>query len=139
MRLIFDTSTLVGAALQIGSIPHRALATALATGQLCASAQTLTELQEVLRRPKFDRYLPIGMRKEFFDIVATAAVVYEVSAGDEAEIAPRCCDPKDDMFLVLALVCQADIIVSSDSDLLALDPWNETRILKPAAYLERHA
>jgi len=138
VRVVFDTSTLVGTALQIDSVPHRALGLALAAAQLCASAQTLTELQEVLRRPKFDRYQPFGTRKEFFDIVATAAVVYEVSADDEAAVKPRCRDPKDDMFLALASVCQADVIVSSDTDLLALDPWHETRILTPAAYLERH-
>lgn len=137
MRVVFDTSTLVGAVLQVGSVPHRALGLVLAAGQLCASAQTLTELQEVLRRPRFDRHLPLETRREFFDIVASAAVVYEVLADDEAAVDPRCRDPKDDMFLALARVCQADAIVSSDADLLALDPWHEVRILRPAAYLER--
>jgi uncharacterized protein len=138
VRVVFDTSSLVGAALQVGSLPHRALGVALAAGQLCASAQTLTELQQVLRRPKFDRYQPLGLRREFFDIVAAAAVIHEVSAADEAAVQPRCRDPKDDMFLALAQVCQGDVIVSSDADLIALDPWHEVRILRPAAFLEQY-
>ena len=138
-RVVVDTSTLVGAALQIGSVPYRALELVLAAGQLCASAQTLAELQQVLRCPKFDRYQPIAMRREFFDIVSAAAVVYDVSAADEAAVEPRCRDAKDDKFLALASVCKPDVIVSSDADLLVLDPWHEVRVLKPAAYLELHS
>jgi len=55
-RVVFDTSSLVGAALRLGSVPHRALAQALSAGDLCASAATLAELEQVLLRPKFDRY-----------------------------------------------------------------------------------
>jgi hypothetical protein len=35
-------------------------------------------------------------------------------------------------------VCQADVIVSSDDDLLVLDPWHTVRIMKPAACLDRY-
>ena len=138
LRVLFDTSSLVGAALQIGSVPHLALQHALAGTQLCASPATLNELQRVLRRPKFDRYQPVDARKEFFDIVARAAVVYEVSAEELAALTPRCRDPEDDKFLALAFACQADVIVSSDDDLLVLDPWHGVRIMKPAAYLDRY-
>ena len=138
LRVLFDTSSLVGAALQIGSVPHAALQHALAGAQLCASAPTLDELQRVLRRSKFDRYQPVASRREFFDIIARAAIVYEVSAEDEAAVKPRCRDPEDNKFLALASVCQADVIVSSDHDLLALDPWRKVRIMKPAEYLDRH-
>ena len=55
-RVVFDTSSLVGAALLIDSTPHRALAHALAADEVCASAETLAELKKVLLRPKFDRY-----------------------------------------------------------------------------------
>jgi putative PIN family toxin of toxin-antitoxin system len=138
LRVLFDTSSLVGAALQIGSVPHLALQHALATAQLCASPAALDELQRVLRRPKFDRYQPLGARREFFDIVARAAVMYEVSAEDAAAVSPLCRDAEDNKFLALASVCQADFIVSSDDDLLVLDPWRGVRIMKPADYLKRH-
>lgn len=138
LRVLIDTSSLVGAMLQPGSVPHAALLHALAAAQLCASAATLDELQRVLRRPKFDRYLPLELRKEFFDIVARAATVYEVTAQDDAAVTPRCRDPQDDKFLALALVCPADVIVASDRDLLALDPWHDSRIMTPAHYLQTY-
>jgi len=37
-------------------------------------------------------------------------------------INPPCRDPKDDQFLVLARVAEADALVSSDEDLLVLHP-----------------
>ena len=46
-----------------------------------------------------------------------------------------CRDPKDDKYLELALAAGADMIVSSDGDLLALHPWRGVRILRPAEYL----
>jgi predicted nucleic acid-binding protein len=38
-------------------------------------------------------------------------------------------------YLELALAASAGIIVSSDADLLDLDPWRGIRILKPAELL----
>lgn len=57
-RVVFDASALVSAALRVGSPPHRALAHALREGEVCVSSATLAELDEVLMRPKFDRYQP---------------------------------------------------------------------------------
>jgi predicted nucleic acid-binding protein len=45
-----------------------------------------------------------------------------------------CRDPKDDKYLELALAAGAEIIVSSDDDLLVLHPWRGARILRPADY-----
>ncbi len=46
-----------------------------------------------------------------------------------------CRDPKDNMYLELALASGAGTIVSSDGDLLVLHPWRSVRILRPADYL----
>ncbi len=52
-----------------------------------------------------------------------------------AVMQPRCPNPKDDKFLALAQVCQADILVSSDDDLLLLNPWRDAPVLTPAESL----
>ncbi|HEX6199820.1 MAG TPA: PIN domain-containing protein [Thermoanaerobaculia bacterium] len=64
-RLVFDTNTLISAALFESSTPGRALRRALRTGALLASPETLTELAEVLGREKLDRYLTQEEREEF--------------------------------------------------------------------------
>ena len=46
-----------------------------------------------------------------------------------------CRDAKDNKYLELALAAGADIIVSSDEDLLVLHPWRGVRILRPVEYL----
>jgi putative PIN family toxin of toxin-antitoxin system len=134
-RVVFDTSTLVGAALRVGSTPHQALRQAISQGQVCVSVATLSELEQVLLRPKFDRYQPRNVRRAFLDLVRTLAVQVTVSAADEANVVPACRDPKDNPFLALVLACAADVLVSSDADLRALHPWRGVPVLTPGAYL----
>ena len=136
-RVVFDTSTLVSAALRVGSVPHRALVQALAEGEVCASASTLAELESVLQRDKFDRYLSADLRAEFAAIVRRRASLFEVSKADLASVQPPCRDPKDHQFLALVHACDADVLVSSDADLLVLHPWHGVPILTPAAFLEQ--
>ena len=46
-----------------------------------------------------------------------------------------CRDMKDNKYLELALAAGASIIVSSDHDLLILDPWRGIRIVRPVDYV----
>jgi putative PIN family toxin of toxin-antitoxin system len=135
-RVVFDTSTLVSAALRVGSIPHQAMVHALSTGELCASASTLAELAEVLMRSKFDRYQTPDVRQAFVDFVLAHSAVFDVSEIDIAHVNPSCRDPKDNQFLALVRGCEADALVSSDADLLDLHPWNGVPILTPSGYLK---
>ena len=134
-RVVFDTSSLVGAALQVGSLPHRALAHALAAGDVCASTATLAELEKVLLRAKFDRYQPRNVRMEFAALLRRHVHLFAVSEADEANVHPSCRDPKDNKFLALASVCGADALISSDADLLVLHPWQGVQILTPAEFV----
>ena len=134
-RVVFDTSTLVSAALRVGSTPHQALMQAIALGDVCVSAATLAELEQVLARPKFDRYQPQDVRRAFVDLLRKLALLVPVSAMDEASVIPACRDPKDNPFLALVLACEADVLVSSDADLLVLHPWRGVPILTPGVYL----
>jgi predicted nucleic acid-binding protein len=51
-------------------------------------------------------------------------------------IAAACRDPTDDKFLELAVNGRADLIVSGDADLLALDPFRGIPIITPTAYTQ---
>ena len=64
-RVVFDTSTLVGAALKPGSVPHQALTQALARGDVCASVQAWLELERVMQRGRLERYLPADALAKF--------------------------------------------------------------------------
>lgn len=138
-RVVFDTSTLVSAALRVGSTPHRAVAMVLASGQICVSAATLAELELVLSRAKFDRYQPLATRLAFFALVRRHAACFEVTTDHQASATPPCRDPKDTPFLALCIACEADVLVSSDEDLLVLHPWNGIPIWQPADFERMHA
>jgi predicted nucleic acid-binding protein len=46
-----------------------------------------------------------------------------------------CRDAKDNKYLELVTAAGADLIVSSDDDLLVQNPWRRVRILRPAEFL----
>jgi predicted nucleic acid-binding protein len=52
-------------------------------------------------------------------------------------LSPSCRDTKDNKFVALALAAEADVLVSSDKDLLALHPWRGIRIATPAGFVAR--
>lgn len=135
-RAILDTSTLVSAALRTGSVPERALMKALRTCEVCASAETLDELARVLERKKFDRYLDRESRRAFVALMRRHARLFDVQEADSKAVDPPCRDPKDNLFLALALVAEVDLLVSSDEDLLVLHPWRSIAIVTPAEFLK---
>jgi putative PIN family toxin of toxin-antitoxin system len=136
-RVVLDTSTLVGAALKPGSVPHQALLLSLARADVCASVQTWLELERVMQHRRFDRYLARGLRLEFAALLRQSMQFFAVTPVDEAAVQPPCRDTTDNKFLALVQVCQANVLVSSDDDLLVLNPWCGVPVLRPAEFLAR--
>ena len=134
-RIVFDTSTLVSAALRPDSIPDQALHRALRFTDVCASKETLDELKIVLTRNRFRRYLPDGAARQFVRMLENNVRLCAVRDLEFLAAYFPCRDPADNKFLALAFECEADAIVSSDEDLLVLNPWAEIRILRPADFL----
>lgn len=84
----------------------------------------------MLARPKFACVLTEEDRSEVLGLLMDAAVWVRPSVP-----VTDCRDVKDNQYLELALASGAGLIVSSDEDLLVLDPWRGVRILRPADYL----
>ena len=138
-RVVIDTSTLVGAVLRPASVPRQAFLAAVSAFELCVSSATLDELRRVLGRAKFDRYAPRQQRMDFWELVAKHSRLWEIDATSAQAATGACRDAKDDKFLALSLACEAATLVSSDDDLLVLQPWQGIQILRPAAFLQREA
>ncbi len=130
-RYVFDTNVTISAALFDQSIPGQALRAALARGELLVSRISVVELEEVLGRRKFDRYLSREEREEFLVKLVNAAFVVEITEQIRA-----CRDAKDDKFLEVAICGRAECIVTGDDDLLILHPFRGIPILPPAQFLE---
>ena len=97
------------------------------------SEDTLTELVDVLARPKFDRYV-LADRQQFIRLLGGIVRVIPITQRITA-----CRDPKDDKFLDVALNGDARMILTGDNDLLELHPFHGIEILKPADFLNRPA
>ena len=134
-RVVFDTSTLAGAILRRNSTPRKALDFALNLCELCVSLESLAELETVLARPHFARYAPIEARIAFVDFVRRNSRIVSIEASSAFDMQPACRDPKDNLFLALAFAARADLLVSSDDDLLVMHPWRGIAILTPAQFL----
>lgn len=135
-RVVLDTSTLISAALRPDSTPRQALLTAAASATVCASLATLTELEQVLMRDKFNRYIDQTTRREFLELYRRHARLFNVTENEEAALPRPCRDPRDNKFLALALYSSTDILVSSDDDLLVLSPYQGIQILTPKEFLQ---
>jgi uncharacterized protein len=130
--IVFDASILVSAALKANSIPERALLRAQEIDVLVLSTAVDREVTDVLSRPKFARAVSLARRKRFLEELRRSAIWFEPSIA-----VSDCRDAKDDKYLELALAAGADMIVSSDGDLLVLHPWRGIPILSPADFLAR--
>ena len=133
--VIVDTSTLVSAAQRTDSTPRLALKTAMELFELCLSEGTLSELEMVLARPKFAKYAPAEALRAFVESIRAEGSMFSISAVDLERVEPRCRDVEDHHILALAEVAEVDLIVSSDHDLLVLNPWRGIPIVTPAEFV----
>jgi len=130
LRFVLDTNVIVSAVLLAGSIPRQTFDKALDRGKIVLSVPTLLELAEVLSRKKFNKYLLEEERMRFL-----VALLKEAELVHVTEEVTDCPDDKDNKFLELAVCAKARCIVSGDNDLLALNPFRGTPILKPEEFL----
>jgi putative PIN family toxin of toxin-antitoxin system len=129
-RWVIDTNVLVSWVLRPPSVPGRAVDQAIDLGRLLFSKETHRELLSVIRRPKFDGYVPLDRRVAFLvrldDLIDWVQPTRAIRA---------CRDPKDDKFLEVAVHGNADALITGNADLLALHPFHDIPILAPDRFL----
>ncbi len=144
MRAVLDPNVLVSAAISERGVPAEILRRWEAGEfELVASAEILFELSEVLRRPRFRRYLT---EAEALDYVLrlhdrAAEVSEELDKDVVRGVTP---DPDDDYLAGVAYQGRADVIVSGDRHLLGLPEkriyygidGTIARVLSPREFLE---
>ena len=81
VRGVLDTNVVVSAALLPRSTPRRAFDQVLEQGISLISLATLAELNEVLRRPRFNSYLREEERLEFLAALVRESELVEVTAA----------------------------------------------------------
>ena len=130
-RFVFDTNAIISAVLLKRSVSRQAFDKAIDQGELLVSAETIDELNRVLGRPDFAKYVTADERLAFLTVLLREARLVEV-----AEAVRECRDPRDNKFLELAVSGKAVWIVTGDQDLLVLHPFRGIWIVTPRGFLD---
>ena len=133
MRVVVDCNVLISAALSKNGTSAQAIKLVENSHHLILSEKTLREFSDTILKTKFDTYFrPIDIR---FAIIAQYSNKCELIVPFHR--VTFCRDPKDDMYLELALSGKADCIVSGDPDLQILNPFENIPIISPREFLDR--
>jgi putative PIN family toxin of toxin-antitoxin system len=131
-RFVFDTNSLISALIIPSSISRLSLKKADESGILVFSKETLIELNEVLIRSKFDKYVLLDDRLEYIERLESRGEIIETVSNFT-----DCRDIKDNKFLNIAYDSQASCIVTGDQDLLVLNPFNGLPIISASYFLNQ--
>jgi len=114
VRVILDTNVFVSAAIADGTSRRLLNAIPIDSGtEVIVSPALLGELDEVLTRPKFRRWISLDDVRAFIDRIRSEATLLPDPPASE----PTTRDPDDDYLVALALHAHADALVSGDLDL----------------------
>ncbi len=133
MRVVVDCNVLISAALSKNGTSAKAIKVAEDFHQMILSAKTLREFSDTLLKTKFDKYFrPIDVRfaiiSRYFNRCELITPFHSIKA---------CRDPKDDMYLELALSGKANCIITGDPDLWELNPFETIPIISPKDFLDQ--
>jgi uncharacterized protein len=129
-RAVLDPGVLVSALITPTGRPAKLLLAARAGSfELIVSPQLLDELEAVLRREKFRRYVDLDGVTAYLELLRRDA---QLAADPETPPPIRCTDPDDDYLIALAH-SQSAALVSGDNDLLELA--EEIPVFSPADFL----
>jgi putative PIN family toxin of toxin-antitoxin system len=129
-RFVLDTNVIVSALLLPRSVPRQAFDLAFVHGTVLVSVATIDELDDILRRGKFDRYVLEDERLRFL-----SAFIRDTMLVDVTVAVAECRDAKDNKFLEFAVSGNATCIVSGDNDLLELCPFRGIPIVTPQDFV----
>jgi putative PIN family toxin of toxin-antitoxin system len=131
-RYVLDANVLVSAVLSPNFTANLAYQKALDTGILLISIETFTECENVIFRPKFDRYLSLVRRQRFLAEFRAAAELVSI-----LELINDCRDTKDNKYLDVAINGLASVLITGDQDLLILHLYREILpILSPSDFVK---
>jgi uncharacterized protein len=130
--VVVDPNVFVSARISPGGTPAHVLEAAEdGLYELVASEHLLDEVGDVLARQKFRRYLPEDAVPEYLERLRSVVTL----VGEAEDDAGYTGDPDDDYLVALALVSEANLIVSGDKHLLELEGESIPRVVRPAEFL----
>ena len=135
MRALLDTNALLSAVIRPRGTPGQIIAALLEQDafELVLSPRTVAEVEAALKLRKIRKYL----REPDEAVLWLADLAALADLADDTDRAKGVCrDPADDAVLSAAIEGRADVIVTGDGDLLALEEHEGLVIVTPRAFLD---
>jgi len=137
MRVVADANVFVSAALgRSPESPSVRIVNAVLDGriELVMSPSLLAEVADVLSRPRIRKRLSADDAQLFLADVAAQVVML----ADPPDPPTVCRDPDDDYLVALAIIAGAEVLVSGDDDLLAVEPARAgVQVVTPRQLIDR--
>ena len=130
VRVVFDTNALISALIVPSSVPAKALDLAVEHFEIIVSKATWQEFEQKIKKTSLERYFRNTQDRD----AAVHAINRVVTHVAVRSAVTDCRDPKDNLFLELALDGKAETIISGDKDLLVLNPWRGVCIQSPGDF-----
>ena len=130
VRVVFDTNALISALIVPSSVPAKALDLAVEHFEIIVSKATWQEFEQKIKKTSLERYFRNSQDRD----AAIHAINRVVTHVAVRSVVTDCRDPKDNLFLELALDGKAETIISGDKDLLVLNPWRGVCIQSPGDF-----
>lgn len=100
--------------------------------RVCFSLEAIDEFLTVADRPKFRKYFSKADIEQLIDLFDVYGQVVEVKSRVNL-----CRDRKDNFLLSLSRDSQANYLITGDRDLLEMETFEGTKIIKMADYLKK--
>jgi uncharacterized protein len=134
-KIVIDTNVIVSSLIQRG-FPNLIISELFIEQkiQLCISDELLAEYYEVLARPKFSKFPDFFTKAESL-LVDIESKAKKYSPKIELTIIS---DDDDNMIVELADECEADFIITGNTNDLTITNYKNTKIVTPREYWELH-
>jgi len=134
-KIVVDTNVMVSALIQ-RSYPFRIINDLFLEGkfQLCVSDELLEEYFKFLSRPKFASFQDFFVRTESLLVDIETKATKFIPAIKLNLIS----DEADNRILELADICEADFIITGNTNDFTFPAYKQTKIISPKQYWEDH-
>ena len=131
MKIVIDTNIVISAAF-FGGIPRKVIQAAVEEKIIvCANSSIVDEYKEIK-----DEMLLLKKGKLRDDIFDT--YLEKIRMFKPVAVVNICRDPDDNKFIACAIDAKAIYVVSGDKDLLAVESYDEVKIVTAKEFYERY-